>query len=57
MLTFTSAFASNFNIVSVAILMLMQRIATEPILCILHFVTIASVIFETANADFDAKCE
>ena len=35
MLTFTSAFASNFNIVSVAILMLMQRIATEPILCIL----------------------
>ena len=34
MLTFASAFKSNFNIVSMVMLTLMQRIAVEPILCV-----------------------
>ena len=44
--TFTSVFASNFNIVSVITLTLMQRMEIEPILCIciLHFLIIASII-------------
>ena len=51
-------FASNFNIVSMVMLTLMQRMGIEPILCInLRFVTTASIIFENANADVDAKCE
>ena len=44
--TFASVFASNFNIVSVITLTLMQRMDIEPILCIciLHFVIVASII-------------
>ena len=34
MLTFASAFVSNFHIVSVAMLTSMQRMGVEPILCI-----------------------
>ena len=34
MLTFASAFASNFNIVSMVMLTLMQRMGIEPILCV-----------------------
>ena len=45
-LTFVSAFASDFNIVSVVMLTLTQRMGT-----------IASIIFENANADIDAMCE
>ena len=52
-LTFASAFASN--IVSMVMRTLMQRMGTEPIL--LHFVTIASIIFENTNAEIDCKCE
>ena len=50
MFTFLSAVGSNFNIVTVVILTLMQRIGTKSILCI-------CVIFENANTDYDVKCE
>ena len=56
MLTFTSVFASNFNMVSKVMLTLMQIIGTEFIRCICVF-TIASIIFEKANADIGTKCE
>ena len=36
-------------------LTLIQKIGTEPIVLHLRFVTIASIIFENANADVDAK--
>ena len=50
--------ASNFNIVSMVMLTLMQRMGTEPFFVFaLHFVTIASIIFEKANTDVDDKCE
>ena len=50
MSTVAAEFASNFNIVFMVILTLMQRIGTESILCI-------CVNFQNANADYDAKCE
>ena len=55
MLMFASAFVSNFSIVSMVMFTLMQRMGTEPILCVCIFVTIAYTIFENANAD--VKCE
>ena len=50
-LTSTSTFASNFNILSMEPLTLMQRMGTEPILLRLRFVTTVSIIFENANSD------
>ena len=41
-----SAFASNFNIVSMAMLTFMQRMGVGLILCICVFINIASIIFE-----------
>ena len=49
-----STFASNFNIVSMETLTLMQRMGTEPILLRLCFVTTVSIIFENANSDVSA---
>ena len=54
---FASAFVSNFNIVSMVMLTLTQRMGTEPNLCVCIFVTIASTIFENANANTDVQCE
>ena len=47
----TSTFASNFNILSMETLTLMQRLGTEPILLQMRFVTTVSIIFENANSD------
>ena len=54
MLTFASAFASNFNIVSMVMLKLMKKMGTEPIFCVCVFFAIDAIIFENASADFDA---
>ena len=56
MLMFSSAFASNFNIVPMVMLMLMQRMVTELILCTC-IVYHCFHYFENANADVNAKCE
>ena len=47
MLTFTSAFASNFKIVSMVLLTLMQRMSTEPILCICVLLPLLLLISKT----------
>ena len=38
-------------------LTLTQRMGMEPFFMFLRFVTIASIIFEKANADVDAQCK
>ena len=50
-------FASNFNIVSMVMLTLMQRMGIEPILCICNLLQLPLIIFENVNVDIDAKCE
>ena len=47
---FVSGFASNFNIVPMVILTLMQKMGVEPIFSYLMFLTIASIIFKNTNA-------
>ena len=47
MSTFASAFASNFNIVSMVMLTLTQRMGTEPILCICILLPLCQLFSKT----------
>ena len=57
MSTFAPVFASQFNILSMVMLMLMQRMGIEPILCIQILLPLHSNIFKNANTDVDTKCQ
>ena len=57
MLTFASAFASNFNIASTVMLMLMQRMGIEPILCICVLLPLLLLFWKIQTQTRDAKCD